>query len=159
SPGTITVTLDGFANQPAPTTNLDVYWINMDGVLLPASAPDQPLAGAGDSFPFGRSAGLAQVMTPNTSEQIVTPGLAPGDSYFHVWAWDTSGGGIGGMYDAGNYDISFVINNVSDDALEGGATQNDTAPSATTLPSGQTSNLRLLFNGDGLEEDWYKVSV
>lgn len=163
SPAIITVDLGGFANMPAATTNYDLYWIRDDGLMIPASAPGQPLDGASDSFPNGWAgvASLASVTTPNTSEQITTPALSPGTYYFSVVAWDLSAPpNIGLGYDAGNYDIEFTLTAASDDALEGTSpTENDTAANAATLPAGTTGSLRLLFNTDGTEEDWYKVTL
>lgn len=160
APAIITVDLDNFLNLPAATTNFDVYWVRDDGLMIPASAAGQPLAGATDSFPNGWSSTMiAVVNTPNTSEQITTPALSAGVYYFQVCVWDTSGGTIGVDNVMGNYDIEFTLTAASDDALEGSPTENDTAADAATLPAGTTSNLRLLFNPDGTEQDWYKVTL
>lgn len=161
SPAIITVDLGNFANMPATTVNYDVYWMRQDGLMIPSSAPGQPLAGASDTFPMGwPGPGIAVVTTPNSSEQITTPALSPGVYYFQVLTWDTSAGTLALGYNAGNYDITFTLTSASDDALEGTApNENDTAANAATLPPGTTSNLRLLFNPSGEEEDWYKVTL
>jgi hypothetical protein len=163
SPAIITVDLGNFTNLATPEVNFDLYWVRQNGQLIPASLPGEPLAGATDTFPLGwPGPGIAVVATPNTSEQIVTPPLAPGTYYFQVHAWDLSDQQAIDLFNvAGNYDITFTLTQAQDDGLEGSAPNyNNTAQHASPLPAGTTSNLRLLFHPDpGAEEDWYRVAV
>lgn len=164
SPASITVDLGNFTNLPTAATNFDLYWVRRDGIVLPPGPPGTAVAGATDTFPNGWP-GMSPIdsalTTPNTSEQLTTPPLSPGVYYFQVVAWDISPSpGVILFNYAGNYDISVTLTAASDDALEGPtASQNDTAQNATTLPLGETANLRLLFNPEGIEEDWYKINV
>lgn len=164
SPAIIAVNLGNFTNLATPETNFDVFWVRRDGIVIPPGPPGTAMAGATDTFPTGWP-GLSPidvvVTTPNASEQLTTPPLSPGVYYFQVMAWDLSPSpGMNLFNYAGNYDISFSMSTASDDALEGPTnSQNDIAQNATTLPLGETTNLRLLFNPEGIEEDWYKINV
>lgn len=151
----ITVTLNNLAPSVA-TYNFDVYWVDSSGALFFASGPGVALEGAADTFPNGwTSAGPSQVTVPNTSEVIVTPPLTGGVHYFHVMVWDLSGTGITVPYVGGTYNITFSYTAAADDAFE----QNDDASTAATIGTGTTSNLKMLGDVTGVEQDWYKINV
>lgn len=166
-PATITFQIENLVPL-APQFNFDVYWVEEDGTLLSnVLVNGTAMQGAEDSFPNGWPA-LAVVNNPRPVETLTTPPLVPGAYYFHVMCWNLAAG-VNLPLQGGNYGVRCTITGQTDDTLEGvAANQNDSADKATTLPAGQTNNLRLL-NGTnpGLtaadprrpEEDWYKVAV
>lgn len=153
--GRIAVTLSNFATSSGGNQlNFDLFWVSANGNYGILS-----FDGASDTFP-PPNYNLTFPATISTTESLTTPPLAPGTYYFQVLAWIQIAPSTIGFYrTAGNYDLSFQVTNVADDAYDTGAANNDTAATAAALAAGVHSNLKIYFSDDGSEEDWYKITL